>query len=196
MWSNCRRYNVEGSEVDELCSQIQAAFESACTAAGLPLPAAAAAAPKPLPALKSPPATAALKPPSAAINAPKPRQPAAAPTVAQAGSSRGRGREAAGAGQGGSTRAMHAALPQAGRATAAAAPGPGTASSAPDPVPADWQRRVTEVVRAAIKLDVGGVFSMPVDVEAVPDYLSLVTTPMDLGTVYDKLRKRRWVWRV
>lgn len=43
-----------------------------------------------------------------------------------------------------------------------------------------------------MRSDVGKLFAEPVSAQDVPDYYDIITNPMDLGQVYDKLRKRKY----
>eukprot|EP00798_Chlamydomonas_sp_ICE-L_P027352 gene27352-4653_t len=57
------------------------------------------------------------------------------------------------------------------------------------PLPLNWSQGAACVLKQVIKAEVAWPFQEPVDVLEVPDYLSVVKAPMDLGTVQKKLRQ-------
>lgn len=54
----------------------------------------------------------------------------------------------------------------------------------------DWQRTVW--LQAVMESPHGGPFALPVSSELVPDYHDIIKSPMDLGTVSEKLRQRTY----
>jgi len=72
-------------------------------------------------------------------------------------------------------------------AAEAAAAEDGAAEEAPTPVSAPTKKQLRSLVQRLMDADDKGLFSVPVPVDVVPDYLDVIKNPMDLGTMKKKV---------
>lgn len=61
-----------------------------------------------------------------------------------------------------------------------------------EPSSAEELKRALKAVKAVLKLKVAAVFAAPVSEEDVPGYHSVISQPMDLHTVADKLQQHAY----